>query len=80
MMTMNTQFIDDLLARNEVVIVYAAENSTRIIPYRGRQIRSDVLRFLAQLKVEARAVVFSHVAEKGPIGIDVLTGEKVTWR
>lgn len=67
--------IDRLLKRNDVVLLMECDQRIRRVPYRGKQRRSDVLRFLRVAGPRVRALVYSHQAEEGPVWIDVMSGE-----
>lgn len=67
--------IERLLKRNDVVLLKECDQGVCSVPYRGKQRRSDVLRFLRIAGPQVRALVFSHQAEEGPVWIDVMSGE-----
>jgi hypothetical protein len=67
--------IERLLQRNDVVLLMECDQGVCRVPYRGKQRRSDVLRFLRIAGPQARALVYSHQAEEGPVWIDVMSGE-----
>jgi hypothetical protein len=71
--------IERLIRQNDIFILSITEHIVRKVPYRGKQNRWDVLRFLQKHTVDARAVVYSHESESGPIGVDIGSGETVTW-
>jgi len=67
--------IERLLKRNDVVLLMECDQRVCSVPYRGKQGRSDVLRFLRIAGPQVRALVYSHQAEEGPVWIDVVSGE-----
>ncbi|SOE95984.1 hypothetical protein SAMN05414139_08907 [Burkholderia sp. D7] len=67
--------IERLLKRNDVVLLMECDQRIRRVPYRGKQRRSDVLRFLRVAGPRVRALVYSHQAEEGSVWIDVMSGE-----
>jgi hypothetical protein len=67
--------IEGLLKRNDVVLLMECDQRVCHVPYRGKQRRSDVLRFLRIAGPQVRALVYSHQAEEGPVWIDVMSGE-----
>jgi hypothetical protein len=67
--------IERLLKHNDVVLLMECDQRMRRVPYRGKQRRSDVLRFLRIVGPQARALVYSHQADDGPVWIDVMSGE-----
>ena len=67
--------IERLLKRNDVVLLMECDQRVCRVPYRGKQRRSDVLRFLRIAGPQVRALVYSHQAEEGPVWIDVMSGE-----
>ncbi|SAL48739.1 hypothetical protein AWB69_04914 [Caballeronia udeis] len=67
--------IDRLLKCNDVVLLMECDQWIRRVPCRGKQRRSDVLRFLRVAGPRVRALVYSHQAEEGPVWIDVMSGE-----
>lgn len=67
--------IERLLKHNDVVLLMECDQRMRRVPYRGKQRRSDVLRFLRIAGPQARALVYSHQADEGPVWIDVMSGE-----
>lgn len=70
--------IERLLKHNDVVLLMECDQRMRRVPYRGKQRRSDVLRFLRIAGPQARALVYSHQADEGPVWIDVMSGEVTT--
>jgi len=64
-----------LLKRNDVVLLMECDQRVCRIPYRGKQRRGDILRFLRIAGPQVRALVYSHQAEEGPVWIDVMSGE-----
>lgn len=70
--------IERLLKRNDVVLLMECEQRVWRIPYRGKQRRVDVLRFLRIAGPRVQALVFSHQGEEGPVWIDVMSGEVST--
>ena len=71
--------IERLLKINDVVLLMDYDQRVCRVPYRGKQSRSDVLRFLRIAGLQIRAFVYSHHAEDGPVWIDVMSGEVSTW-
>lgn len=67
--------IERLLKCNDVVLLMECDQRVCRVPYRGKQRRSDVLRFLRIAGPQVRAFVYSHQAEDGPVWIDVMSGE-----
>ncbi len=67
--------IERLLKRNDVVLLMECDQRVCRVPYRGKQRRGDVLRFLRIAGPQVRALVYSHQAEEGPVWIDVMSGE-----
>ena len=67
--------IERLLKRNDVVLLMECDQKVSRVPYRGKQRRGDILRFLRIAGPRVRALVFSHQAEEGPVWIDVMSGE-----
>ena len=67
--------IERLLKRNDVVLLMERDQRVCRVPYRGKQSRSDVLRFLRIAGLQVRAFVYSHHAEDGAVWIDVMSGE-----
>jgi hypothetical protein len=67
--------IERLLKRNDVVLLMECDQRVCRVPYRGKQRRSDVLRFLRIAGPQVRALVYSHQAEEGTVWIDVMSGE-----
>jgi hypothetical protein len=67
--------IERLLKRNDVVLLMECDQRVCRVPYRGKQRRSDVLRFLRIAGPQVRALVYSHQAEEGLVWIDVMSGE-----
>jgi hypothetical protein len=70
--------IERLLKRNDVVLLMECDQRVCRVPYRGKQRRSDVLRFLRIAGPQVRALVYSHQAQEGPVWIDVMSGEVST--
>jgi hypothetical protein len=81
--TMTTEFsrglsetmIERLLKRNDVVLLMECDQKVCRVPYRGKQRRGDILRFLRIAGPQVRALVYSHQADEGPVWIDVMSGE-----
>jgi hypothetical protein len=71
--------IERLLKRNDVVLLMECDQRVRRVPYRGKQRRNDVLRFLRIAGPQTRALVYSHQTEEGPVWIDVMSGEVSAW-
>ena len=67
--------IERLLKRNDVVLLMECDQKVCRVPYRGKQRRGDILRFLRIAGPQVRALVYSHQAEAGPVWIDVMSGE-----
>lgn len=67
--------IERLLKRNDVVLLMQCDQKVCRVPYRGKQRRGDILRFLRIAGPQVRALVYSHQAEEGPVWIDVMSGE-----
>ena len=67
--------IERLLKHNDVVLLMECDQRMRRVPYRGKQRRSDVLRFLRIAGQQARALVYSHHADEGSVWVDVMSGE-----
>jgi hypothetical protein len=67
--------IQRLLKRNDVVLLMECDQKICRVPYRGKQRRNDVLRFLRIAGPQVQALVYSHQAEEGPVWIDVMSGE-----
>src|SRR5471032_3190812 len=67
--------IERLLKRNDVVLLMECDQKVYRVPYRGKQRRGDVLRFLRIAGPQVRALVYSHQAEEGPVWIDVMSDE-----
>ena len=72
---LSEKMIERLLKRNDVVLLMECDQRVCRVPYRGKQRRGDILRFLRIAGPEVRALVFSHQAEEGPVWIDVMSGE-----
>ncbi|MCX4151000.1 MULTISPECIES: hypothetical protein [Paraburkholderia] len=71
--------LDLLIESNEVIITAEASDGIHTAPYRGKCNRSAILSFLEFAGKKARAIVYSHDAKTGPVGIDVASGEALAW-
>jgi len=79
-MTAAENWIDRLIRENDIIILCTEGRTVRRVAYRGKHTRSDVLQFLRSHIAGARAIVYSHESDTGPRGIDIKSGEMVTWR
>jgi hypothetical protein len=71
--------LDLLIDTNEVVITAEAHDGIHVTPYRGKYNRNAILSFLDSAGAKARAIVYSHEDKSGPIGLDILSGERFAW-
>jgi hypothetical protein len=67
--------IERLLKRNDVALLIECDQGVCSVPYRGKQRLSDILRFLRMAGPKARALVYSHQTEEGPVWINVVPGD-----
>jgi hypothetical protein len=71
--------LDLLIQSNDVIITAEAPDGIHATPYRGKCNRRAILSFLESAGAKARAIVYSHEDNSGPIGFDVRSGEPLTW-
>ena len=71
--------LDLLIESNEVVITAEVPDGVHVTPYRGKCNRNAILSFLEFAGKKARAIVYSHEAKTGPVGVDVASGEAIAW-
>lgn len=71
--------VDLLIASNEIVIAAERGDHLHVTPYRGKCERRAILSYLECAGAKARAIVYSHEAPTGPVGVDVKSGEPYTW-
>lgn len=74
-----TRPLDLLIETNEVIITAEIGDAVQVTPYRGKHNRSAIDAFLSLAGMKARAIVYSHESEVGPVGRDVQSGEFLTW-
>ncbi|WP_281663526.1 hypothetical protein [Paraburkholderia fungorum] len=71
--------VDLLIASNDVVITAEASDGVHVTAYRGKCNRRAILSFLESAGAKARAIVYSHEDNVGPVGLDVLSCEPFMW-